>query len=90
MGTEGNILQSTFKYLSEAKKYYRYSDHATVTARLVEIDGKKLMQSRQKPSDTSECPGCGLLLSLVFDRMPPTYLRPVEFHGRHRPMAEKK
>ncbi len=90
MVVEESMFRSTFKYLSESKEYYRYSDHATVTARLVEIDGKKLMQIRTKPSGTSTCPGCGLLLSARVDRNVPTYLEPVTFHARHRPMKEEK
>lgn len=90
MGTGENMFQSTYTYLSEIKEYYRYSDHAVVKARLVEIDGKKLMQIREKFSEHNVCSGCGLLLSVRFDRNVPTYLPPVTFHERHRPLKEEK
>ncbi len=91
MDMEENTLQFSFKYLSEPKKYYRYSDHATVKARLVRIDGKKLMQILEKPSETRVCPGCSLLLSIRVGRRLGlrTYLEPAEFHKRHRPMVDK-
>lgn len=91
MGTGGYILQFSFRYLSDLGRYYRYSDHAVVSARLVEIGGRKLM--RIKPERLEEalaCSECKSVLSVLVDKNVAFYLEVDDFHKRHRPIKEEK
>jgi hypothetical protein len=87
MGTEEFILQSMYG-LSPWMPYKRYSDGKQVSARLVGMGTKKMMQVREKMMGDFCCPKCGELLSQHdTGEFPDTYLEPPIFHDRHKPIA---
>lgn len=74
--------------LSQWARYKRYSDSKEVSARLVEKEGKKMMEVHEKVMGPFCCPKCGEVLSQAdTNGFPDTYLEPPIFHDRHKPIT---
>ena len=69
------------------KKYKRYSDNVKLEARLIEVEGRKLIQVKESRTGDFVCPHCGQVISHGnAHKFPPTILDPKVFHERHRPL----
>jgi hypothetical protein len=73
--------------LTEWKRYKRYSDNRRVKARLIERDGKKLIEINEPRMETFSCPFCGEMLTQAdTGSFPNFFLEPPIFHQKHKPV----
>jgi hypothetical protein len=77
----GGIMSSPWR------RYKRYSDNVKLEARLIEVDGRKLMEVREPRGETIVCPSCSFVISQQGGLdMPNNIMDPQTFHSRHRPL----
>jgi hypothetical protein len=74
--------------VTEWKKYRRYSDRGTVSARLVrKKGGERLMEVKELRVGPFQCPHCQKTLSQVdTGAFPNALLEPRIFHENHKPL----
>lgn len=74
---------------SEWLQYKRYSDNVKLEARLVEWEGRKLMEVKTSSTGPHLCPECKCTLSVGIGRkgIMTTFLEVADFHAKHKPIS---
>ncbi len=63
------------------------ADNVHLTARLVSLDGEKLLEVKESKSDDFVCPDCKHLITQRNGKEFPNFLlEPKNFHETHRPI----
>lgn len=80
-------MKSSLVQLSPWKNYKRRVDNVPVSARLVNLDGTKLLEVKESRGSEFRCPDCKYLLTQrEAEEVPNFFLEPPVFHEFHRPL----
>lgn len=80
-------MPSRFSQLGPWKRYKRQADNVTISARLIERNGVKLLEVKESRMSDFRCPNCKYLLTQRdIGAFPNFFLEPQLFHEAHRPV----